>query len=707
MKKQLLCAGMTAAICAGMAWEGLAFDVMSIGAHGEQVIQLQTALTELGYFDEAVDGSFGLATKTAVKRFQRENELDANGDVGAATYKKLMVTAGILTEEELQGEAAETEIDEDGSFENAVTGKTFSDDDFTYEELENGTVRIVEYHGAGGEVKISSQVEGKIISGIGNGVFMDNTTITAIENWADLKYLGNGAFKGCTGLEEISIPSSVENLGISCFEGCTSLKEVTFWAKLEVIPDYCFKNCVALKEISISSDNKYIGVGAFENCAALKDVTFWGGENIGTAAFRNCTKLDDVSISREIEYIGPEAFAGCSGLKDVTFWGKESTEVVENAFEGCPYELGGGTVIPVPAGYLSPEDDSEELLAKTAAEAAAASMDVIAELSEAKSLEDICAFIKKNGEVLGGDIETKSADLLLTIDSYASYRDNEQNVQEFFAAREADAQAFYDLIKESAVAYYQMLIDTTEIDDYNAWDDGLSEFYDAWDEAMTDYYDAWDGAYSDLYEGFDTVISEGYNIADYSEASDTWSSMYSMYSDSWSSMYSSYSNNWSYVYTLHSEIFSGVSNGNIDLAAAMETAEEELKEKDPESEEQDSSSVAEDSANSEEKQTSEDASAEENEAADADGSSTAGVSQEFKEAMDSYEAFFDEYVAAVKKMEESPDDMSVLVEVNSYMEKYNDTMEKFEELEDSDMSEEERAYYLEVQLRITEKLLAE
>lgn len=84
----------------------------------------------------------------------------------------------------------------------------------------------------------------------------------------------------------------------------------------------------------------------------------------------------------------------------------------------------------------------------------------------------------------------------------------------------------------------------------------------------------------------------------------------------------------------------------------------------------------------------------------------ADISTDFKVAMDSYEAFFDEYVAFMKKYAKSNGtDMNLLNDYTTYMSKYADTMTKFEALKDADMSTAETAYYIEVQGRITKKLL--
>lgn len=78
---------------------------------------------------------------------------------------------------------------------------------------------------------------------------------------------------------------------------------------------------------------------------------------------------------------------------------------------------------------------------------------------------------------------------------------------------------------------------------------------------------------------------------------------------------------------------------------------------------------------------------------------------DFKAAMDSYEEFFDEYVAIMKKYQKNPSDLSILADYAKYMGQYADMMQKFERWENEDLNATELAYYIDVQTRITKKLL--
>lgn len=86
-------------------------------------------------------------------------------------------------------------------------------------------------------------------------------------------------------------------------------------------------------------------------------------------------------------------------------------------------------------------------------------------------------------------------------------------------------------------------------------------------------------------------------------------------------------------------------------------------------------------------------------------SSKDGIRPEFKEAMDSYEAFFDEYVEFMKKYNSSTDTMSLLNDYMSFMTRYAEAMKGLEEIDESDLSSVEVLYYTEVMTRINAKLI--
>ena len=73
--------------------------------------------------------------------------------------------------------------------------------------------------------------------------------------------------------------------------------------------------------------------------------------------------------------------------------------------------------------------------------------------------------------------------------------------------------------------------------------------------------------------------------------------------------------------------------------------------------------------------------------------------------MDSYEAFFDEYINFMKAMSDDPANMTMLLKYTAMMTQYADTMEKLEAIDESRLSPADDAYYIEVMARIEVKML--
>lgn len=70
----------------------ITLSILQKGATGREVKTLQRLLKAFGYSigNSGVDGSFGNATLTAVKAFQKDNGLVVDGSVGAKTWNKLL-----------------------------------------------------------------------------------------------------------------------------------------------------------------------------------------------------------------------------------------------------------------------------------------------------------------------------------------------------------------------------------------------------------------------------------------------------------------------------------------------------------------------------------------------------------------------------------------------------------------------------------------
>lgn len=95
----------------------------------------------------------------------------------------------------------------------------------------------------------------------------------------------------------------------------------------------------------------------------------------------------------------------------------------------------------------------------------------------------------------------------------------------------------------------------------------------------------------------------------------------------------------------------------------------------------------------------------ETEEADNAGELVDGMRPEFKEAMDSYEAFYEEYCEVLKKYKEEPTNLAILTEYSGLMEKSIEMSVKFEEWDEGELNTDELKYYVEVSGRVTQMLV--
>ncbi|WP_438292106.1 L,D-transpeptidase family protein [Streptomyces sp. HUAS TT7] len=79
--------------------------LMSNGAKGDQVKELQARLAQIGWFDDTPTGTYGAATTAAVKGFQGRRGLAETGTTDSVTWDRLLAMTTKPTAEELAGQA--------------------------------------------------------------------------------------------------------------------------------------------------------------------------------------------------------------------------------------------------------------------------------------------------------------------------------------------------------------------------------------------------------------------------------------------------------------------------------------------------------------------------------------------------------------------------------------------------------------------------
>lgn len=158
-------------------------------------------------------------------------------------------------------------------------------------------------------VVIPSYHNGKPVTKIGDGAFINQSHIVSITIPEGILNIGSGAFKGCTSLEAIIIPSTVTTLGEYAFYECKNLTSVNLSSALTLIEKYTFYSCISLADITIPRGVTKIEENAFFGCVSLGRLVLPETlEAIGDYAFAY-VGLSGIIIPNSVKSIGDFAFS--------------------------------------------------------------------------------------------------------------------------------------------------------------------------------------------------------------------------------------------------------------------------------------------------------------------------------------------------------------------------------------------------------------
>ncbi len=272
--------------------------------------------------------------------------------------------------------------------------------------------------------------------------------------------------------------------------------------------------------------------------------------------------------------------------------------------------------------------------------------------------------------------------------SYDSYVKNAEVLEKWYELVSDEAELLYERAESHMKSYYEKVAkDLTG--DKKAIEKAIDNAYDAV------YEDAYDSFYEKVYENIFDEISDKYydgvfnaekDNVKYADWLDTRSDFYSDWLDARSDVYGDWLDAHSDLYGDWLDIKGEFWSGNYNVEDIL--GQTVLEEKDVLIPKESLESIA--AEPEEEKNTLE-----------------KGIRPEFKEVMDGYEAFFDEYVEFMKKYmnADATTMLGLMSDYAEYMTQYTETMSKLSELEDGEMTTEEALYFMEVYSRITAKLL--
>ena len=247
-----------------------------------------------------------------------------------------------------------------------LTGLTFTDIDETTCSV-GGT-------SASGNVVIPRTHNGKLVTAVTTGGFMNNTTMTTCTLPNSMQTLNDSAFREASAMTSCTLPNSIIKMGTQCFCETKSLSDeiyiplkvkslghrafggdydrppsITkvvfpegfekFEGTLNTVTNELvgsqFAYCSQLKEVVLPSNFSGDILGyQFRNCTALTEINLRNTSRIRAGAFWKCEKLESISGLNNVTSIDEQAFFECTSLVSIKNLGKLTT-IGEYAFCYC------------------------------------------------------------------------------------------------------------------------------------------------------------------------------------------------------------------------------------------------------------------------------------------------------------------------------------------------------------------------------------
>lgn len=308
-----------------------------------------------------------------------------------------------------------------------------------------------------------------------------------------------------------------------------------------------------------------------------------------------------------------------------------------------------------------------------------------------KEIDETVAKLFENMENLGTDI-----------DSYQKYLENVEKIENYYTEIYENTKMLCVRMCEYSLKYAENILASNKTNDEKYND--LEIIYDnIYNDAGDNIYDLiYDDLFDDMYDlYYDGLFDEAYDNKEYSEYSewlDAHSNEYNMWLDTHSDIYDIWLDTRSDIYDFWLDLRGEIWDDDIERAnKIIEDFRKDIKKL---KEDAGDSYILEKSDKSESTSSVSEVEEKEN-----DNQYIDGMRPEFKEAMDSYEAFFDEYCEFMKKYKENSTDLSLLADYADYMTQYVDTMAKLEKLGEENLNDAELLYYVETSNSISQKLL--
>ena len=323
---------------------------------------------------------------------------------------------------------------------------------------------------------------------------------------------------------------------------------------------------------------------------------------------------------------------------------------------------------------------------------------------DSRDMSGMLMFVSNFAKSKGDSAEESAARVLTALgETYDSYLANKAEITSLLAEYEVSADELFEAYKAVCADYCRCVAEQDF--DYYDFDSGLEQMYNSIDKGFEGFYESTESATENIMNKCEYLIGTAKNDYDFDVLYDESEEIYDILSDGYDKIYDKLRNYSEYFYDLFSEIEDGFDDGQKDVDVIILSFESKYAESTTVASEEGTTTAKATTTEATTTETTTKATTTTEPTTEKEDDLVDSMRPEFKEAMDSYETFMTDYVDFMLKFNEDPSDLSILADYADYMSKYAEFVEDFEEWDDEQMNTAETAYYIDVQARVSKKLL--
>ena len=194
-------------------------------------------------------------------------------------------------------------------------------DGWSYETKSDGTLTITGYSGTEKKVTVPATIDGKSVSGIGYGAFLNNRALEEMTVSEGIQSINGDALTGST-LKKIYLPASLNTFGSSRLmrklEGIYADSASQYYKDVDGV--LYNKNMTTLVKypsqktattFTVPDGVTTVGDGSMDCNTSLQKVVLPDSvKEVRMDAFSGCSKLSEVTLPEQCESVGQFAFSG-------------------------------------------------------------------------------------------------------------------------------------------------------------------------------------------------------------------------------------------------------------------------------------------------------------------------------------------------------------------------------------------------------------